>query len=114
MACSFIVLCNNFIFLILETGLGLTYSRCLQLLVRLYYYLRRHNYALGCPLSPTLFNIYLKNLMKNCFLNTGSVNIGGRKIKCIRFVDDMALLTEDERTLKNMLMDAEEDADGAV
>ena len=28
----------------------------------------------GCPLSPTLFNIYLDNLMKNCFLNTGGIN----------------------------------------
>ena len=43
--------------------------------------------------------------MKNCFLNTGGVNIGGRRIKCIRFADDMALLAEDERLLKNMLME---------
>ena len=42
--------------------------------------------------------------MKNCFLNTGGVNIGGRKIKCIRFADNMALIAEDERMLKNMLM----------
>ena len=55
-----------------------------------------------CPLSPTLFNIYLEDLMKNCFLNMG-VNIGGRRIKYIRFADDIALLAEDERTLKNIL-----------
>ena len=53
----------------------------------------------GCPLSPTLFKIYLEDLMKNCFPN------GGRRIKCIRFADDMALLAEDERMLKNMLME---------
>ena len=41
--------------------------------------------------------------MKNCFLNTGGVNIGGRRIKCITFTDDMGLLAEDERMLKNML-----------
>ena len=57
----------------------------------------------GCSLSPTL-NIYLEDLMKNCFLNNGDVNIGGRRIKCIRFADDMALLAEGERMLKNMLM----------
>ena len=56
----------------------------------------------GCPLSPTLFNIYLEYLMKNCFLNMGGVNIGGGRIKCIRFVDDMALLAEDEWMLKSM------------
>ena len=54
---------------------------------------------------PTLFNIYLEDLMKNCFLETGGVNIGGRRIKCIRFAYDMALLAENERLLKNMLME---------
>ena len=43
--------------------------------------------------------------MKNCFLSTGDVNIGGRRIKFIRFIDDMALLAKDERMLKNMLME---------
>ena len=43
--------------------------------------------------------------MKNCFLKTGGVNIEGRRIKCIRFADDMALLAEDENMLKNMLME---------
>ena len=56
----------------------------------------------GCPLSPTL-NIYLKDLMKNCFLNTGGVNVVDRRIKCLRFANDMVLLAEDERMLKNML-----------
>ena len=59
----------------------------------------------GCPLSPTVFKIYLEDLMKNCFLNMGDVNIGGRRKKCIRFANDMALLAEDERMLKNMLME---------
>ena len=58
----------------------------------------------GCPLSSIFFNIYLEDLMKNCFLNKGSVNKEGRRIKCIRFADDMALLAEDERIVKNMLM----------
>ena len=55
----------------------------------------------GCPLSPTLFNIYL-GLNEELFPEYGGVNIGGRRIKCIRFADDMALLA-----------DAEEHADGA-
>ena len=33
------------------------------------------------------------------------VNIGGRRIKCIRFADVMALLAEGERMLKNMSME---------
>ena len=43
--------------------------------------------------------------MKNSFPNTWDVNIGGIRIKCIRFADDMALLAEDERMLKNILME---------
>ena len=62
----------------------------------------------GCPLSPTLLNIFLEDLMKNCFPNTEGVNIGGRRIKCKRFADDMALLAEEERMLKNMLMELNE------
>ena len=46
--------------------------------------------------------------MKNCFVNTGGVNIEGRRIKCIRFANDMALLIEDERMLRNMLMELNE------
>ena len=46
--------------------------------------------------------------MKNCFPNTEGANIGGKRIKCIRFADDMALLAEDERVLKNMLMELNE------
>ena len=59
----------------------------------------------GCPLSPTVFNIYLEDLVKICFPKTGGVNIGGKRNKCIRFADDMAFLAEYERMLKNMLME---------
>ena len=34
--------------------------------------------------------------------------MGGRRFKCIRFADDMALLAEDEMMLKNMLMELNE------
>ena len=61
--------------------------------------------------SPSLFNIYLEALMKNCFPNTGGVNIGAKRINCIRFADDMALLAEHERMLKNMLMELNDRCD---
>ena len=32
------------------------------------------------------------------------MNIGGRRIKCIRYIGDMAFLAEGERMVKNMLM----------
>ncbi|KAJ4428319.1 hypothetical protein ANN_24338, partial [Periplaneta americana] len=46
----------------------------------------------GCPLSPTLFTIYLENMV--------GVIVGGRRIKCIRFADDMALLAEEDMLLE--------------
>ena len=57
----------------------------------------------GCSLSPTIFHIYLEDLMENCFPNTGGVNIGGRRIKCIRFADVMALPTEDKGCCRTCL-----------
>ncbi|KAJ4438960.1 hypothetical protein ANN_14914 [Periplaneta americana] len=48
----------------------------------------------GCILSPALFNIYLEDLMKNCFQDMGGVIVRGRRIDCITFADDMALLAE--------------------
>ena len=47
--------------------------------------------------------------MKNCFLNTSGINIGGKRIKCIRFAVNMALLIEYDRMLKNVLNDRCED-----
>ena len=47
----------------------------------------------------------LEDLMKNCFLNKGGINIGGRGIKCIRFADYMALLAEEEIILNSMMME---------
>ncbi|KAJ4443092.1 hypothetical protein ANN_04742 [Periplaneta americana] len=59
----------------------------------------------GCPLSPTLFNIYLEDLVKNCFQNMGGVIVGGRRIKCIRFADDMGLSAEEEMILNDMILE---------
>ena len=56
--------------------------------------------SIACTLQQLL-----EDLVKNCFLNTGSVNIGGRRIKCIRFVDYIAWQAEVERMLKNMLVE---------
>ena len=47
----------------------------------------------------------LRRFNEKLFPDTEEVNIEGRRIKCIRFVDNIALLVEDERMLKNMLME---------
>ncbi|KAJ4438114.1 hypothetical protein ANN_14053 [Periplaneta americana] len=58
----------------------------------------------GCPSSPILFNIYLNDLVKNCFQNMVGMIVGGRIIKCITFVDDMAFLAE-ETIPRDMLLE---------
>ncbi|KAJ4434231.1 hypothetical protein ANN_22779 [Periplaneta americana] len=59
----------------------------------------------GCHLSPTLFSIYLEALVKNCFRNMEGMVPEGRRIKCIRVADDMALLAEEETILRDMLQE---------
>ncbi|KAJ4436852.1 hypothetical protein ANN_16984 [Periplaneta americana] len=47
---------------------------------------------------------HLAKQLTNCSQNMGGVIVGGR-IKCIRFADDIALLTEEEMILKDMLLE---------
>ena len=56
------------------------------------------------PVAYTLQHL-LGSFNGELFPEHGGVNRGGKRIKCIRFSDDMALLAEDERMLKNMLME---------
>ena len=55
-------------------------------------------------IAYTLQNL-LARFNEELFPEHRGVNIEGRRIKCIKFADDMALLAEDERMLKNMLME---------
>ena len=61
----------------------------------------------GCCISPTLFNIYVEEMVKECWENNKGVSIGGRRIKCIRFADDMILLAENKEDLEEMIKQME-------
>ena len=51
----------------------------------------------GCLLSPTLFNIFLKRIMKDASEDhEGTVSIGGRTIPNLRFADDIDGLAGEE------------------
>ncbi|KAJ4431290.1 hypothetical protein ANN_19887 [Periplaneta americana] len=55
---------------------------------------------------PAFAHIGLReNPGKNFNQNMGEVIVGGRRIKCIRFANDIALLADEEMVLKDMLLE---------
>lgn len=58
----------------------------------------------GCPLSPTLFNIYLKDFEEEMRKEqTGGVEIGKKHVWSITYADDIVLLAKSEEELRSML-----------
>ena len=57
-----------------------------------------------CLLSPTLFNIFLEQIMSDALEeHDGKVSIGGRNITNVRFADDINALGEEEQELEALL-----------
>ena len=58
----------------------------------------------GCPLSPTLFNIFLERIMSDPLEeHDGKVSIGGRNITNLRFAYDIDALAEEEQELEALV-----------
>ena len=64
----------------------------------------------GCILSPCLFNLYAKYIMRNAGLEEtqAGIKIAGRNINNLRYADDTTLMAESEEELKSLLMKAKE------
>ena len=60
----------------------------------------------GCILSPCLFNFYAEYIMRNAGLEEAQavIEIAGRNINNLRYVDDTTLMAESEEELKSLLM----------
>ena len=67
----------------------------------------------GCILSPCLFNVYAKYIMRNAGLEEtqAGIKIDGRNIHNLRYVDDTTLMTECEEELKSLLMKVKEESE---
>ena len=59
----------------------------------------------GCFLSPTLFNIFLEQIMTNALEeHDGKVSSGSRTITNLRFADGMDAVAEEEQDLKALVV----------
>jgi hypothetical protein len=58
----------------------------------------------GCPLSPTLFNVYVAGLEEELRKGqVGGIVIGDRKVWSLAYADDIVLIANREEELKGML-----------
>ena len=64
----------------------------------------------GCILSPCLFNLYAKYIMRNCGQDEAQagIKIDRRNNNSLRYSDDITLIAESEEELKNLLMKVKE------
>ena len=67
----------------------------------------------GCILSPCLFNLYAKFIMRNTGLDEAQsgIKIAGRNINNLRYVDDTTLMAESKEELKSLLMKLKEESE---
>ena len=63
-----------------------------------------------CILSPSLFNLYAKYLMRNARLDEAQagIKIAGRNSNNLKYADDTTLKAESEQELKSLLMKVKE------
>ena len=66
----------------------------------------------GCMLSPCLFNLYVKYIMRNAGLekSQAGIKITGRNIDNLRYADDSTIMAESEE-LKSLLMKVKEESE---
>ena len=67
----------------------------------------------GCILSPCLFNLYAKYIMRNAGLEEAQagIKIAGRNINHFRYADDTTLMAGSEEELKSLLRKVKEESE---
>ena len=67
----------------------------------------------GCILSPHLFNLYAKYIMRNAGLDEAQagIKIAGSNINNLRYADDTTLMAESKEELKSLWMKVKEDSE---
>ena len=69
----------------------------------------------GCLLSPCLFNLYAKYIMRNTGLEEAQagIKIAERNLNNLRYADDTSLMADSEEELKSLLMKVKEESEKA-
>ena len=64
-------------------------------------------------MSPCLFNLYAKYIMRNAGLEEAQagIKIAGRNMNNLRYADDTTLMAESEEELKSLLMKVKEESE---
>ena len=64
-------------------------------------------------MSPCLFNLYAKYILRNAGLEEAQagIKIAGRNINKLRYADDTTLMAENEEELKILLMKVKEESE---
>ena len=67
----------------------------------------------GCILSPCLFNLHAKYIMRNVGLDKvqAGIKIARRNINNLRYADDTTLMAESEEELKSLLRKVKEESE---
>ena len=73
-------------------------------------------YVKGVSRSPCLFNLYAEYIMWNARLHDSQtwINISGRNINNLIYVDNTTLMAESEWELKSLLMKVKEESEKAA
>ena len=71
--------------------------------------------AIGCILSPCLFNLYAEYIMWNARINESEagIEIVGRNVSNLRYEDDNTLMAEIKEEVKSLLMKLNEESEKA-
>ena len=60
----------------------------------------------GCVLSPTLFNIYIEELIARIRVSGRGVRVGDRRSGCLAYADDIVLMAESKEDMEGLLQTA--------